>query len=28
MTEYATRIRKLQKELGVPQAKFPELNLS
>lgn len=28
MMEYATRIRSLQKELGVVQAKFPELNLS
>jgi hypothetical protein len=28
MLEYATRIRTLQKELGVPQAKFPELNLA
>lgn len=27
MREYATRIRSLQNELGVPQAKFPELNL-
>jgi len=28
MLEYASRIRSLQKELGVQQAKFPELNLS
>ena len=28
MAEYAGRIRKLQKELGVPQAKFPDLNLA
>jgi hypothetical protein len=28
MTEYAGRIRKLQRELGVPQAKFPDLNLA
>ena len=28
MAEYANRIRKLQKELGVPQAKFPDLSLS
>jgi len=28
MMEYASRIRKLQEELGVPKAKFPELNLS
>lgn len=28
MLEYANRIRTLQKELGVQQAKFPELNLS
>lgn len=28
MLEYATRIRTLQKELGYPQAKFPELGLS
>jgi hypothetical protein len=28
MVEYATRIRKLQKELGYPQSKFPELGLS
>ena len=28
MFEYASRIRSLQKELGVQQAKFPELNLS
>jgi hypothetical protein len=27
MTEYATRIRTLQRDLGVTQAKFPELNL-
>lgn len=27
MLEYAKRIRSLQKELGVSQAKFPELNL-
>jgi hypothetical protein len=28
MLEYANRIRGLQKELGVKQAKFPELGLS
>ena len=28
MIEYAKRIRKLQMELGVSPAKFPELNLS
>jgi hypothetical protein len=28
MLEYATRIRKLQKELGVTQAKVPDLELS
>ena len=28
MGEYAKRIVKLQKELGVRQAKFPELDLS
>ncbi len=28
MLEYAQRIRALQKELGVEQAKFPELGLS
>lgn len=28
MVEYAKRIRALQKELGVAQAEFPELNLS
>jgi hypothetical protein len=28
MVEYATRIRTLQKELGYPQAKFPELDLN
>ena len=28
MVEYAKRIRSLQKELGVAQAKFPELDLS
>ncbi|MDG6925027.1 MAG: hypothetical protein JRN09_00590 [Nitrososphaerota archaeon] len=28
MLEYANRIRSLQKELGVQQAKFPELGLS
>lgn len=27
MMEYAKRIRSLQKELGYPQAKFPELGL-
>ncbi len=27
MVEYAKRIRSLQKELGVTQAKFPELDL-
>lgn len=27
MVEYAKRIRSLQKELGVTQAKFPELKL-
>lgn len=27
MVEYATRIRTLQKELGYPAAKFPELDL-
>jgi hypothetical protein len=27
MVEYAKRIRSLQKELGVAQAKFPELGL-
>lgn len=28
MLEYANRIRSLQRELGIPQAKFPELNLT
>jgi len=28
MKEYAGRIRTLQSELGVPQAKFPELGLN
>ena len=28
MVEYAKRIRSLQKELGVVQAKFPELGLA
>jgi hypothetical protein len=28
MRKYAERIRTLQKELGLPQAKFPDLNLS
>jgi hypothetical protein len=28
MLEYARRIRKLQTELGLPQAPFPELGLS
>lgn len=28
MKEYATRIRTLQKELGVAQAKFPEIGLT
>lgn len=28
MRKYAERIRTLQKELGLEQAKFPELNLS
>jgi hypothetical protein len=28
MKEYAGRIRTLQSELGVPQAKFPDLGLS
>tara|TARA_B100000949_G_C13978728_1_gene324213 strand:- start:160 stop:339 length:180 start_codon:yes stop_codon:yes gene_type:complete len=27
LTEYATRIRTLQNELGVAQAKFPELGM-
>jgi len=27
MVEYAKRIRSLQRELGVSQAKFPDLNL-
>lgn len=27
MRKYAERIRTLQKELGLPQAKFPELDL-
>ncbi|MEM3084396.1 MAG: hypothetical protein QXU32_10785 [Nitrososphaerales archaeon] len=28
MTEYATKIRKLEGELGVPQASFPDLSLN
>jgi hypothetical protein len=28
MRKYAERIRTLQKELGVPQAKFPELDMT
>jgi len=28
MVEYANRIRSLQRELGLPQAPFPELGLS
>jgi hypothetical protein len=28
MVEYANRIRSLQRELGVAQAKFPELDLN
>ncbi len=28
MTEYATKIRKLQDELGVQQASFPDLSLN
>jgi len=28
MTEYATKIRKLQGELGVQQASFPDLSLN
>lgn len=28
LKEYANRIRTLQKELGLPQSKFPELGLS
>ena len=28
MKKYAERIRTLQKELGVPQAKFPELGMT
>jgi hypothetical protein len=28
MLEYAKRIRSLQRELGVVQAKFPDLNLN
>jgi hypothetical protein len=28
MRKYAERIRTLQRELGLEQAKFPELNLS
>ena len=27
MTEYATRIQTLQKDLGLPKAKFPNLGL-
>jgi len=28
MTEYATKIRKLEGELGVPRASFPDLSLN
>ena len=28
MTEYATKIRKLEGELGVPQASFPDLSIN